>query len=60
LPLPIVQQYIHTIEAQMRLIAELGSFKLTHEAPKMTVNAKPSSFEQLLQIATDCANLTPP
>jgi hypothetical protein len=49
LPSPIVQQYIHNIEAQMRLMAELANNTL--------IKNKPASFEQILQIATECANL---
>ena len=50
LPTLIVQQYIQNIEAQMRLMAELAN----HKPAKKN---KPSSFEQILQIATECANL---
>jgi hypothetical protein len=57
LPPPMVQQYISNIEAQMRLIAELASNKLSSEDKKKTLKTKPVSFELLLQIATECANL---
>ena len=50
LPTLIVQQYIQNIEAQMRLMAELAN----HKPAKKN---KPSSFEKILQIATECANL---
>jgi hypothetical protein len=53
----MVQQYISNIEAQMRLIAELASNKLSSEDKKKTLKTKPVSFEQLLQIAAECANL---
>jgi hypothetical protein len=56
LPPPIVQQYINTIEAQMRLIAELAVNKIANE-PKKTLTTKQVSFEQLLQIANECSAL---
>lgn len=57
LPPPIVQQYINTIEAQMRLIAKLASNKLFYEDKKIPSKTKLASFEQILQIATECVNL---
>ena len=56
LPPPIVQQYINTIEAQMRLIAELAVNKIANE-PKKALKIKPASFEKLLQIANECSAL---
>lgn len=57
LPPLIVQQYINTIEAQMRLIAELASNKLFYEDKKIPLKTKPASFEQILQIANECSVL---
>ena len=56
LPSSIVQQYINTIEAQMRLISELALNKISHESKK-TLITKPASFKQLLQIANECSVL---
>lgn len=56
LPPLIVQQYINTIEAQMRLIDELAVNKIVNE-PKKALKIKPASFEQLLQIATEFSAL---
>lgn len=50
LPLLIVQQYLNNIEAQMQLMA-----KLSINQPIQV--KKTASFEQLLNIATECANL---
>jgi len=56
LPSYVVQQYISTIETQMRLISELTFSKFASE-PKKTLKTKNSSFEKLLQIANECSAL---
>ncbi len=38
-------------------MAELANSTLANENEKTTVKNKPASFEQILQIATECANL---
>jgi Tat protein secretion system quality control protein TatD with DNase activity len=56
LPAAIVQQYISTIETQMRLISELALSKFASE-PNITLKTKSTSFEKLLQIANECSTL---
>jgi hypothetical protein len=56
LPAAIVQQYISTIQTQLRLISELSINQFASE-PKKTPTTKHTRFEKLLQIANECSAL---